>query len=134
MLPAGPGFPRKVKPLIRLGEREMAAYCVIRGIDYLVEECPMAIGNKHIGYKEALNQMELQSPGAKAQFYFGFLARAADRFVERDEHGAGAGAASLGTCRQCGGPAESEVCAFCRLAERASAAEPVPVELVRTRR
>ncbi len=40
---------RKVKPLIRLSEREMAAYCVLRGIDYQVEECPMAEGNKHLG-------------------------------------------------------------------------------------
>ena len=44
VLEAGHGFPRKVKPLIRLTEREMAAWCVIRGIDYVVEECPMAIG------------------------------------------------------------------------------------------
>ena len=27
----------------------------LRGIDYIVEECPMAAGNKHLGYKEALN-------------------------------------------------------------------------------
>jgi tRNA(Ile)-lysidine synthase TilS/MesJ len=63
VLPARAGFPRKVKPLVRLGEREMAAYCVVRGIDYIVEECPMAVGNKHLGYKEALNAIELQSPG-----------------------------------------------------------------------
>ena len=31
VLPARNGFPRKVKPLVRLAEREMAAYCVIRG-------------------------------------------------------------------------------------------------------
>ena len=42
----GHGFPRKVKPLVRLAEREMAAYCVLRGIDYIVEECPMAAGNR----------------------------------------------------------------------------------------
>jgi tRNA-5-methyluridine54 2-sulfurtransferase len=127
VLPAGPGFPRKIKPLIRLGERETAAYCVLRGIDYLVEECPMAAGNKHLGYKEALNDMELRSPGAKAQFYFGFLSRAADRFVDGDDRG------RLGTCDHCGGPAEGELCAFCRLVERASAVEPVPVELHRGR-
>ena len=40
VLPAKNGFPRKAKPLIRLGEREMAAYCVLRNIDYVVEECP----------------------------------------------------------------------------------------------
>ncbi len=63
VLPARNGFPRKVKPLVRLGEREMAAYCVLRGIDYIVEECPMAAGNKHLGYKEALNAIEVTSPG-----------------------------------------------------------------------
>ncbi|HUF83863.1 MAG TPA: ATP-binding protein, partial [Acidimicrobiia bacterium] len=42
VLPEAPGFVRKVKPLIRLGEREMAAYCVLGGIEYIVEECPMA--------------------------------------------------------------------------------------------
>ena len=73
VLPAANGFPRKVKPLVRLGEREMAAYCVVRGIDYIVEECPMAVGNKHLGYKDALNAIEVTSPGSKHDFYFGFL-------------------------------------------------------------
>ena len=44
VLPARDGFPRKVKPLVRLTERETAAYCIVRGIDYQVEECPMAAG------------------------------------------------------------------------------------------
>ena len=55
----------------------MAAYCVLRGIDYIVEECPMAAGNRHLGYKEALNAIEVTSPGSKAAFYFGFLDRMA---------------------------------------------------------
>ena len=58
VLPERHGFPRKVKPLVRLTERETAAYCVLRGIDYQVEECPMAAGNKHLGYKDALNAVE----------------------------------------------------------------------------
>src|SRR6476661_1436351 len=66
VLPSRDGFPRKVKPLVRLGEREMAAYCVVKGIDYIVEECPMAAGNKHLGYKEVLNALEERSPGAKS--------------------------------------------------------------------
>src|SRR4030095_12219729 len=41
VLPARPGFPRKVKPLVRLAERETAAYCVLRGIDYIVEQRPL---------------------------------------------------------------------------------------------
>src|SRR3546814_17524080 len=66
-------------------EREMAAYCVLRGIDYIVEECPMAIGNKHLGYKEALNAIEATSPGSKFDFYFGFLARASEQFRPKVE-------------------------------------------------
>src|SRR5919198_405272 len=100
VLPASNGFVRKVKPLVRLAERETAAYCVLRGIDYVVEECPMAEGNRHLGYKDALNAIEVQSPGAKAAFYFGFLDRAAARFEpdaaeERDE---------LRACERCGTP------------------------------
>ena len=113
VLPAGDGFPRKVKPLVRLGEREMAAYCVLRGIDYMVEECPMAAGNKHIGYKEALNSIEERSPGTKQAFYFGFLDRAVDRFAPDDDE-----RPAIGRCVRCGAPAGGEVCAFCHLLER----------------
>ena len=131
VLPAGDGFPRKVKPLVRLGEREMAAYCVLRGIDYMVEECPMAAGNKHIGYKEALNSIEERSPGTKQAFYFGFLDRAADRFAPDDDK-----RPAIGRCVRCGAPAGGEVCAFCHLLERTGGHLPadvpdVPVHLGR---
>ncbi len=123
VLPARNGFPRKIKPLVRLGEREMAAYCVLRGIDYVVEECPMAVGNKHIGYKEALNDIESASPGSKHDFYFGFLARAAARF--RDAGPSDHDQVELDSCERCGSPSTAEVCAFCRLIERSAGAEPV---------
>ena len=116
VLPAAPGFARKVKPLVRLGERETAAYCVLRRIDYQVEECPMAAGNRHLGFKEMLNGLEERSPGTKAAFLFGFLERGHERFaadagVERDE---------LRACTACGAPTPGEVCAFCRLREKAT--------------
>ncbi|MCU1355246.1 MAG: hypothetical protein JWM89_664 [Acidimicrobiales bacterium] len=123
VLPARHGFPRKVKPLVSLGEREMAAYCVLRGIDYIVEECPMAAGNKHLGYKEALNEIEARSPGSKHAFYFGFLARAAERF--RDAAPDGPEESGLGLCTRCGAPSTNELCAFCHLVERSAGAEPV---------
>ena len=121
VLPAAPGFARKVKPLVRLGEREMAAYCVLNGIDYVLEECPMAEGNRHLGYKEALNVIEERSPGTKAAFFFGFLERAHDHFSgdaaeERED---------LAACSRCGSPTPGEVCAFCRLQDRAVHAKKV---------
>jgi uncharacterized protein (TIGR00269 family) len=125
VLPAAHGFVRKVKPLVRLGEREMAAYCLLTGIDYIVEECPMAAGNRHLGYKEALNTIEERSPGSKAAFLFGFLERGHERFVddaveEREE---------LRPCAECGASTTGDVCAFCRLRARASGST-IPVRAV----
>jgi uncharacterized protein (TIGR00269 family) len=117
VLPASHGFARKVKPLVRLSERETAAYCVLRGIDYIVEECPMAEGNKHLGYKEALNQVETQSPGSKAAFYLTFVERVSERFTaaaEEEREG-------LHPCPGCGSPTTGELCAFCRLVAKAAA-------------
>ena len=126
VLPAGDGFPRKVKPLMRLTERETAAWCIVRGIDYQVEECPMAAGNRHLGYKAALNDLERASPGTKAAFYLGFVERMAPLLAGRSR----AAVEGLGVCTRCGSPTTGEVCAFCRLVETASAHEPVPIELL----
>ena len=117
VLPATPGFARKVKPLYRLGERETAAYCVLRGLDYQVEECPMAEGNRHLGFKEVLDAIEDRSPGAKAAFVFGFVDRAHEYFTDD----AGAEREGLRECVVCGSPTTSDVCAFCRLRERVGA-------------
>jgi tRNA-5-methyluridine54 2-sulfurtransferase len=117
VLPSGDGFPRKVKPLVRLGEREMAAYCVIRGIDYQVEECPMSAGNRHLGYKDALNAIEERSPGTKAAFYSGFLERGSELVAEAGEQSR----EGLHACPGCGAPTTAaDQCAFCRLVDRAA--------------
>lgn len=121
VLPARDGLPRKVKPLVRLTERETAAYCVVCGIDYMVEECPMSAGNTHLAYKAALNDIEVTSPGAKANFYLSFLRRAAPLLSELRD----AGRSTLGHCERCGAPSPSSICAFCRLQERAAGARPV---------
>ena len=129
VLPSRHGFPKKVKPLIRLSEREMAAWCVVRGIDYIVDECPIAAGNKHIGFKEVLNALEEKSPGTKASYYLGFL----DRMAPVLAGIAASGADSVTPCTRCGAPTggeEGSLCAFCRLVERSAAHEPVSVELI----
>lgn len=113
---------RKVKPLYRLSEREMAAYCVIRRIDYVVEECPLVAGNTGMELKDALNVLERQAPGTKAQFLFGFLDSHADKWPEQHDD------VELHACASCGmpttgDPVRGEVrCAFCRQRERITSA------------
>jgi len=108
-LTAREGLVKKVKPLHRLSERETAAYAFLKGIDYVVEECPLVAGNTQLRYKDTLNHLEAGSPGVKAAFYLGYLDRAADRF--RDQV---AGEGDLVACERCGQPTTGRFCAFCR--------------------
>jgi uncharacterized protein (TIGR00269 family) len=111
-----PGLVRKAKPLCRIYEREMAAYAILSGIEYIYAECPFAVGSTSIYYKELLNKLEGDRPGAKLSFYLSFLqardsglfSPTADQLLD-----------SLHTCPTCGqsttAPGE---CAFCRMFSR----------------
>ena len=117
------GFAKKVKPLYRLAERELAAYAVLNRIDYIVEECPMAKGSKMLLYKEVLNRLESESPGTKQAFYWGFLERqtkarpAPASMAEKDQ-------AVLHPCMTCGQPTTAEICSYCKMMARAKAGAP----------
>ncbi|MGH7386111.1 MAG: ATP-binding protein [Candidatus Rokuibacteriota bacterium] len=105
-----PKLVRRVKPLYRLSELETAAFAFLRGIDYIVEECPFAKGATSIAHKEVLNRLEEASPGSKHNFLFGFLEKARPAF-ERVEN------VVLQECTSCGQVTTGAVCAFCKLAD-----------------
>ncbi len=115
VLPAThPKFVRKVKPLYLTSEYETAAYAFMRGIDYVVEECPNAAGATQLLYKDALNRLEVASPGTKLAFVKEFLRTAQPAFavVEREEPH---------DCDRCGMPAYGSRCAYCRLVDEVQA-------------
>ena len=101
-------FVRKVKPLFRISEYEAAVYAFMRGIDYVVDECPNAVGATQLVYKDMLNRLEAASPGSKLIFVQEFLQRAQPVL-------ANAPAEPPRTCDGCGMPAFGELCGFCRL-------------------
>ena len=68
VLPGSDGLARKVKPLCRFYEREMTAYAIARGIDYIYDECPFAEGSQSIFYKESLNHWKLRAPAQNLLF------------------------------------------------------------------
>jgi uncharacterized protein (TIGR00269 family) len=110
---AHPHQVRKVKPFYRIAEREAAAYAIIRGIDYIVDECPNSTGARSLLYKEALNVLEQAAPGTKQSLYWGFLERGRPLVRSQDQ-------VELRDCLHCGQPTTGEVCAFCRMTERAA--------------
>lgn len=114
VLPADrPGLVRKAKPLCRIYEREMAAYAMLSGIEYVYEECPHAAGAKSIYYKELLNKMENDRPGAKLSFYVGYLqAKDSGLFAEQPDPTA----EQMHPCPNCGQPTStSGYCSFCKM-------------------
>ena len=122
VLEAAPGFARKVKPFCRFYERETAAYSVLRGIEYIEEECPFAVGSKQLYYKDMLNKIEEEQPGTKLAFYVGFLKtrengsfRVGSMPANTSDPESQAGV-HLSPCPNCGQPTSNQgLCAFCRM-------------------
>ncbi len=146
-----PRLARKVKPFCRFYERETAAYALLRGIDYIYDECPHAVGNTVNFYKEVLNKLEAESPGTKMSFYISFLKAKDDasaRFsaaqgtskreprADASEEGLfGPGQKELGLyeCEHCGQPTSVPgLCAFCRQWETLTPATESAQESVET--
>lgn len=120
VLDSSDGLARKVKPLFRFYEREMTAYALLRGIEYIYEECPFAEGSQSIFYKETLNQLETARPGAKLTFYLSFLEakERGDLFIAQTP-----AERNLRPCPKCGQPTSAPgLCSFCRMMEKADAA------------
>ncbi|WP_277655750.1 ATP-binding protein [Seleniivibrio woodruffii] len=109
----GETMKRKVKPLIRLTEKEVAAYAFLNGIDYIPDECPKSKGASSIKFKEVLNELESSIPGTKHFFYGEFFRAAADRFpyVSNED-------SELKKCIKCGTESYLDMCSFCRLTEK----------------
>jgi uncharacterized protein (TIGR00269 family) len=118
VLPEHDGLARKVKPLCRFYEKEMTAYAMLRGIEYIYEECPFSIGSTTIYFKELLNRLENERPGAKLSFYLNFLdARENGLFADDVAHTI----PPLFNCPTCGQPTMYEgKCSFCRMMEKAA--------------
>jgi uncharacterized protein (TIGR00269 family) len=106
--PTHPRFARKVRPLTYTSEYETAVYAFVSGIEYVVDECPNAVGATQLLYKDALNRIEAASPGTKLRFVKDFQRTAQHRFVEASE-------SPPGTCASCGMPTFGTLCSFCRL-------------------
>jgi uncharacterized protein (TIGR00269 family) len=106
--PSHPKFVRKVRPLYRISEYESATYAFLRGIDYVVEECPNSHGATQLAYKDLLNRLEQVMPGTKLNFVTDFLRQARPLFAASAE-------GDLGECVRCGMPAAAELCGYCRL-------------------
>jgi uncharacterized protein (TIGR00269 family) len=113
VLEAGEGFSRKAKPFVRFYERETAAYSLLRGIEYIEEECPYSVGSKQLYYKDLINKIEEEQTGFKLAFYVGFMNAKEKGMFHATEHTEPVDL--LHPCPTCGQMTSSAgECAFCR--------------------
>jgi uncharacterized protein (TIGR00269 family) len=103
---------KKVQPLFKLSEREIAAYAFLKGIDYIIEECPMSKGATSLKYKEVLSRIEDEMPGTKASFLQEFLK--VQHIFERSFIQSGGDKKTI-YCSICGFPTFIDPCNFCKL-------------------
>jgi len=110
-LPAAAGFARKVKPLYRLTEFEIANYCFLKGIEHVTTACPYSSKASFPIYKGLWSDLEARMPGAKIQFYENFLRQGRPVFAawakQQEE--------SLQPCPGCGYPTSTDLCGVCRI-------------------
>ncbi|HVN96980.1 MAG TPA: ATP-binding protein, partial [Syntrophorhabdaceae bacterium] len=103
---------KKVKPLFLCSEREVAAYAIMNGIDYVYEECPFSVDAKSLVYKGMINRLEETSPGTKLMFVKGYLKTLKDHQSTEERTG------ETTYCATCGYPTYSDKCSFCRTLEK----------------
>ncbi len=112
-----PNLVAKAKPLVLCTERQMAAYCILRGISYIQQECPFSEDATFLKLKEVINKAEQISPGTKQRFYTGYVdnidifeeaLKKKGRYVENTSQKMDY------RCKRCGMPTFSEFCSFCK--------------------
>ena len=109
------GMVRKVKPLVRVSEYETTCYALLKGIDYMMLECPYSKGANTLVYKEALNAIEERIPSTKARFLFGFFAerQEADRTPSQSSEDE-----AWNRCARCGQPSFRNLCRYCLIKDQ----------------
>jgi uncharacterized protein (TIGR00269 family) len=105
-----PHLVKKAKPLALVAEREVLAYCILRGIEFHDEQCPHSQGATSHKHKEVLNLLEYYSPGSKIRFYQEFL-KTQKIFPAVESQG-------LQECSVCGSLTTRETCQFCMVLEK----------------
>ncbi|MFA6268260.1 MAG: TIGR00269 family protein [archaeon] len=108
------GFVKRIKPLYETPEKEIIAYCAMKGIKHYSQECcPYSWTAKRNEYREMLNHFESRFPGTEysiLRFYENIKP-----LIRPSEKEKPALASKLHECKQCKEPTEKELCKACEM-------------------
>lgn len=103
------GFVRRIKPLIRIPERELALYAVLKGAGVLFQTCPYAGEAMRNEVRDFLNEIEERHPGTKVRILNSFLS------IRPSLCATFATAEKPSRCSSCGEPASQNPCKRCEM-------------------
>ncbi len=115
VLPAEKGFPKKVKPLVKMTEEQIKLYAQLNNIPFTERSCPLGDTASLHFYKDVMNLIENHALGTKYRFYFEYLKKVYPIFSSLKEELI---EGELQKCKICGQPSPSEICMVCRLKEK----------------
>ncbi len=100
-------FIRRIRPFLRTPEKEIAVYCMLKGIELDNMDCPYA-GFAFRGHvRHMLNEAEQRYPGTKFRILNSLLGM-------EDALRAKYADSDVSMCSSCGDPCAKDTCMFCR--------------------
>ncbi len=114
-----PDFIPRIRPLIRIPEREVALLAELEGYGICHRSCPYAHEAMRQTVRAQLNEMEDRYPGTKKRIFNSWMAMgpAMKKMDEETEAGPNGKKKQtpMGRCSSCGEPSSKEECAACRM-------------------
>lgn len=101
-------FVQRIRPFLKTPEKEIAIYCILKGIRIDNIKCPYAKFAFRAHVRSMLNNMEERFPGTKFRVVNSFL-EMEDALQAKYSRNA-----ELGFCKECGEPSANEICMFCK--------------------
>jgi uncharacterized protein (TIGR00269 family) len=105
---SGGRFIPRVKPLMYVQEKEIAAYLMVQGVWEELPECPYAVHALRREVRSMLSGIEYRHPGTLLRLMEN------KKTVGTAFRGKTVGE-PVGTCRECGDPCSQELCQLCQL-------------------
>lgn len=104
-------FVRRLRPFMRTPEREIAIYCMVKGIELDRKDCPYANFAFRGHVRAMLNQAEERYPGTKFRILNSFLEMEDTLRAKYKD-------SDVSFCESCGDPSADTQCMFCKRIKR----------------
>jgi len=115
-------FVKRIKPLVRTPEREIAIYAMLKGIKLDRADCPYAHFAFRSHVRKLLNETEERYPGTKFKVVNSFFEMTNSNIMEQTigKYGKKKNTGKMSKCKTCNQPGSEDMCMFCKMKKNIS--------------